>query len=58
MSNTFQCGFENATGLWSSEVWSAFVTTEREEVKLAGLVEAVQSPKAWGRIFPQLESRL
>ncbi len=58
MSNTFQCGFENATGLWSSEIWSASVTTEREEVKLTGLVDAFQPPRHGDKIFPQLGSRL
>ena len=34
------------------------ITTEREEVKLAGLVEAFQSPRHGDRVFPQLGSSL
>jgi len=55
LSNALQCGFEGVARLWSSEVWSAFVATEGEEVKLASLVEAFQSPRHGARVFPQPE---
>jgi hypothetical protein len=49
-----RCGFEGRAGLDASEVWSAFVTAESEEVELRGFMEAFQSPRHGMRIFLQM----
>ncbi len=61
LSNALQRGFEGVAGLWSSEVWSAFVTTESRGVRRAS-EPAAEIPSVaegsswrvwWKRFSPQ-----
>jgi hypothetical protein len=58
LSNALQCIFEGTARLWSSEIWSTFVTTESEEVEVPRLLEAFQSPRHGDRIFRKPRSSL
>ena len=56
--NALQRGFKGPARLDASEIWSAVITAERQEVKLAGLVETFESPGHGERLSPQLGSCL